>query len=146
MPSNLINTVHNTEVCEFWQYLPTLIIAISSHSQYEKDTNIKTYRKIEKSKNTKIHTHTPTSSHKQRSMDGENSHLRYFSVTAPIIESCSSFKGADLSQFSSVAQSCPTLCDPMDCSMPGFPVLHHLPKLAKLMSIESVVPFNHCTL
>ena len=46
----------------------------------------------------------------------------------------------------SVAKSCPTLCHPMDCSMPGFPVLHHLPKLAKLMSIESVVPFNHCTL
>ena len=30
-----------------------------------------------------------------------------------------------------VAQSCPTLCDPMDCSMPGFPVLHHLPELAQ---------------
>ena len=29
------------------------------------------------------------------------------------------------------AQSCPTLCDPMDCSMPGFPVLHHLPELAQ---------------
>ena len=29
-------------------------------------------------------------------------------------------------QFSSVAQSCPTLCDPMDCSTPGFPVHHHL--------------------
>ena len=29
-------------------------------------------------------------------------------------------------QFSSVTQSCPTLCDPMDCSMPGFPV-HHNP-------------------
>ena len=29
------------------------------------------------------------------------------------------------------AQSCPTLCDPMNCSMPGFPVLHHLPELAK---------------
>ena len=27
---------------------------------------------------------------------------------------------------SSVAQSCPTLCDPMDCSMPGFPVYHQL--------------------
>ena len=27
-------------------------------------------------------------------------------------------------QFSSVAQSCLTLCDPMDCSMPSFPVLH----------------------
>ena len=30
-------------------------------------------------------------------------------------------------QFSSVAQSCPTLCDPMDCSTPDFPVLHYLP-------------------
>ena len=34
-------------------------------------------------------------------------------------------------QFSSVTQSCPTLCNLMDCSMPGFPVLHHLPKLAQ---------------
>ena len=32
-----------------------------------------------------------------------------------------------LSQFSSVAQSCPTLCNPMDCSIPGFPVHHQLP-------------------
>ena len=32
-------------------------------------------------------------------------------------------------QFSSVAQSCPTLCDPMDCSMPGHPVHHYLPEL-----------------
>ena len=31
-------------------------------------------------------------------------------------------------QFSSVAQSCPTLCHPMDCSMPGLPVHHHLPE------------------
>ena len=30
----------------------------------------------------------------------------------------------------SVAQSCPTLCDPTDCSTPGLPVLHHLPELA----------------
>ena len=29
-------------------------------------------------------------------------------------------------QFSSVAQSCPTLCDPMDCSTPGLPAHHHL--------------------
>ena len=34
-------------------------------------------------------------------------------------------------QFSSVTQSCPTLCDPMDCSMPGFPVHHQLPELAQ---------------
>ena len=31
----------------------------------------------------------------------------------------------------SVAQSCLTPCDPMDCSMPGFPVHHQLPKLAQ---------------
>ena len=31
----------------------------------------------------------------------------------------------------SVSQSCPTLCDPMDCSIPGFLVLHHLPELAQ---------------
>ena len=33
--------------------------------------------------------------------------------------------------FSSVAQSCPTLCNPMDYSTPGFPVLHYLPELAQ---------------
>ena len=31
----------------------------------------------------------------------------------------------------SVTQSCPTFCDPMDWSTPGFPVLHHLPELAQ---------------
>ena len=31
----------------------------------------------------------------------------------------------------SVAKSCLTLCDPMDCSMPGFPVLHYLPEYAQ---------------
>ena len=34
-------------------------------------------------------------------------------------------------QFSSVTQLCPTLCDPMDCSMPGFPVHHQLPELTQ---------------
>ena len=34
-------------------------------------------------------------------------------------------------QFSSVAQSCPTLCDSMDSSTPGFPVHHQLPELAQ---------------
>ena len=34
-------------------------------------------------------------------------------------------------QFSSVAQSCPTLCDPMNHSMPGLPVHHHLPEFTQ---------------
>ena len=35
-------------------------------------------------------------------------------------------------QFSSVAQSCPTLCDPMDCSTPGLPVHHQLLELTQI--------------
>ena len=34
-------------------------------------------------------------------------------------------------KFSSVAQSCPTLCDPMKCSMPGLPVHHQLPEFTQ---------------
>ena len=36
-----------------------------------------------------------------------------------------------VSSVSSVAQSCPTLCNPMDCSTPGFPVHHQLPELTQ---------------
>ena len=43
----------------------------------------------------------------------------------------SSTEHTHLVQFSSVAQSCLTLCDPMDCSMPGFPVHHQLLELAQ---------------
>ena len=35
------------------------------------------------------------------------------------------------SQFSSVAQSCPTLCDPVNYSMPGLPVHHQLPEFTQ---------------
>ena len=43
----------------------------------------------------------------------------------------------------SVVQLCPTFCDAVDCSMPGFPVFHYLPgSLLKFKSIESVMPSN----
>ena len=48
-------------------------------------------------------------------------------------------------QFSSVAQSCQTLCDPMNCSMPGLPVHHQLPEFT-LTSMESVMPSSHLIL
>ena len=38
-----------------------------------------------------------------------------------------SYKG-----ISSVAQSCPALCTPMDCSTPGFPAHHQLPELTQI--------------
>ena len=46
----------------------------------------------------------------------------------------------------SVTQSCPTFCNPMDCSTPGLPVHHISWSLLKLMSIESVMPSNHLIL
>ena len=49
-------------------------------------------------------------------------------------------------QFSSVAQLCPTLCNFMNCSMPGLPIHDQLPGLPKPMSIESVMPSNHLIL
>ena len=50
------------------------------------------------------------------------------------------------SQFSSVAQSCPTLCHPMNCSTPGLPVHHQLPSSHRLTSIESVMSSSHLIL
>ena len=48
--------------------------------------------------------------------------------------------------FSSVVQSCPTLCDPMDCSTPGLPVHHQLLEFTQTQSIESVMPSSHLIL
>ena len=50
---------------------------------------------------------------------------------------------AKMDHFSSVAQSCPTLCNPMNCSTPGLPVHHQLLEFTQLMSTESVMPSNH---
>ena len=45
--------------------------------------------------------------------------------------------------YCSVAKSCLTLCDPMDCSAPCFPVLQCPQSLLKLVSIEAMMPSNH---
>jgi len=49
-------------------------------------------------------------------------------------------------QLSSVVQWCPTLCDPMDCSTPGFTVHQNSRSLLRLKSIELVMPSNHIIL
>ena len=49
-------------------------------------------------------------------------------------------------QFSSVAQSCLALCNPMDCSTPGSLSITNSQSLLKLTSIELVMPSNHLTL
>ena len=45
--------------------------------------------------------------------------------------------------FSSAAQSCPNLCDPMNCSTEAFLSITNSWSLPRLMSIESVMPYNH---
>ena len=46
----------------------------------------------------------------------------------------------------SAAKSCTTLCDPMNCSMAGFPVLQHLLEFAQIQSIKSLMLSNHLIL
>ena len=69
--------------------------------------------------------------------------LQHHSSKAPIFQ-CSAFFIVQLShpymttgktirsdQIRSVTQSCPTLCNPIGCSMPGLPVHHHLPEFTQ---------------
>ena len=61
---------------------------------------------------------------KNRGQGGNISSFRNF-------ESLGSLNNASV-QFSSVSQSCQTLCNPMDCSMPGTPAPHYLPEFAQV--------------
>ena len=53
------------------------------------------------------------------------------SVFIPIPKTGNAKECSSLVKFSSVAQSCPTLCNPMNCSTPGLPVHHHLPEFTQ---------------
>ena len=77
---------------------------------------------------------------------GNNSGVSW--VSAPKQEKKKNLK-VDFSQFSSVAQLCPILCDPMNRSTPGLPVHHQLPEFTPTLSVRpaisfSVVPFSSC--
>ena len=56
----------------------------------------------------------------------------WLSAVSPLNSSRSYVPVSFCSCSCSVSQLCPTLCDPMDCSTPGLPVLHHLPELAQI--------------
>ena len=66
-----------------------------------------------------------------------------------LLKTCSIKHASFSNQFSSVAQSCPTICDPMDCSTPGSSVHHQLAELAQTHVHQisdaisfSVIPFS----
>ena len=58
---------------------------------------------------------------------------------------CNKVCGLESNQFSSVAQSCPTLCNPIDCTTPGLPVHHQLPELAQnhVRQVSDVIQPSH---
>ena len=53
------------------------------------------------------------------------------SIYTDYMDEMNFLESAKFSQFSSVAQSCLTLCDSMNCSTPGFPVHHQLPEFTQ---------------
>ena len=84
-----------------------------------------------------------------------NDHFHYYKSTKCLKEHTSIYEVKLLSsvQFSSVAQSCLTLCDPMNHSMPGLPGHHQLPEFTQthvhrvsdaIQPSHSVVPFSSC--
>ena len=71
----------------------------------------------------KVHTHARTHA-RTRAFFSDSSPTGYYKI----LSSCSCYTVGPSGQCSSVTQSCPTLCDPMDCSTPGLPVHHQLPE------------------
>ena len=76
--------------------------------------------------------------------DLRDNHQEVVTKTSPVHPSTLIFfnMGPDF-QFSSAAQSCPTLYNPMDHSTSGLPVHHQLPESTQTHLHESVMPFNH---
>ena len=66
--------------------------------------------------------------------------LNYFIKFIRLLVCLQNIKELILKVYCLVTQSCPTLCDPIDCSMPGSQ------SLLKHMFIESMKPFNHLIL
>ena len=72
----------------------------------------------------------PPQSHPSRSSQNTDLETRIY-TREKTVSSISGSGKLDSVQFSSVAQSCPTLCDPMNHSTPGLPVHHQLPEFTQ---------------
>ena len=101
---------------------------------------------------THTHTHASTWSQKQRRIEPERersysskAHTTHTPGLRLRMLTCKSLKEAlvvSLCCCYSIPQSCPTLCNPMDCSSPGLPVFTISQSVLKLTSIEALF---HCT-
>ena len=73
------------------------------------------------------HTHTHTHTHTTQSSRDKYIEIKKYRVMTGEVFQTQCWEGVS----SSDAQPCPTLCDPMDCSTPGFPVHHQLQQFAQ---------------
>ena len=74
--------------------------------------------------------------------------LRHCAVHYRMFSNISGFSWFDVSntsQIRSVAQSCPTLCDPINCSMPGLPVHHQFPEFTEtyILWVDDAIQPSH---
>ena len=71
--------------------------------------------------------------------------LIYLNLLCALGQTVASYFTQDNHHFSSVAQSCPTFCDPMDCSTPGFPVHYQLlePTQTHVHRVSDVIQPSH---
>ena len=79
---------------------------------------------------------------------GKKSPVRICGVTdcACVKPACGDQKRSGQRCYCSAAQSCPTLCDPMNCSMPASLSFSVSQRLLRFMYVESVMPSNHLIL
>ena len=73
-------------------------------------------------------------------------HPRSLFTSLSLHSSHSQSRASRTHQFNSVTQLCLTLCSPMDCSMPGFPIHHQLPELAQTHGHRVSDAINHLIL
>ena len=75
----------------------------------------------------------PQNTHLYQEFNTDTFSWIYFSLSPLLFSSLLSLviSKASSDQIRSVAQSCPTLCDPMNCSTPGLPVHHQLPEFTQ---------------
>ena len=74
---------------------------------------------------------------------GLNPHLLHWQEGSLPLSHLGSLYDYVSDQIRSVAQSCPTLCDPINCSTPGLPVHHQLPEFTETHVHRVVMPSSH---
>ena len=124
--------------------MPSIILPRCSHPHHHHCPPVSSIIPIPSITTTTItpRSSTPANSFSSSSPSPSSSSSSYYLTITTIITTISSI------QFSSVAQSCPILCNPMDCSMPGLPVHHQLPEFTQIHvhRVSDAIQLSHLLL